>query len=370
MNDDPIIAERLAAAVRYVPVEVERRLEALHARSRSRVGRRRAAALATAAAIGIAAVVLTWRLAPRADHSQPVGRGIFSGINGWVVISDVGLEAIDPATSSGSSPVVLTHPPSGRFDVPMSWSSDGTTLLFARYATGHAAGGPGDLFLLDQSGRLTHIAHGSGIWGSVSPDATRVVYQDDDRTGGGLARRIFVVNVDGGTPRLVAGGFHAPSAGWPTWSPDGTRIAYLDRARGIVIVRADGTGVTRRIPISDPRITWMSGLAWSPDGSRFALIGEHGACASYVCYQRGITTSQVFVMGLDGTGLTQITGDPQFHKNADWCPSWSPDGKWIAYLHSSAPMFVSSDPQGSARHVLSNTQYGFAVCGIAWNPSE
>ena len=140
-------------------------------------------------------------------------------------------------------------------------------------------------------------------------------------------------------------------------------------APGIAIVRADGTGVAQRIPISDPGIGWISGLAWSPDGSRFALIGEHGSCASYVCYQDGRATSQVFVMDSDGTGLTQITGDPQFHKNADWCPSWSPDGRWITYLHWSVPMFVSSDPQVPARHALSNTQYGFAMCGIAWNPS-
>ena len=179
MTQDSNIADRLAAAVRYVPVEVEGRLDALHDRTRSRTGRRRATALVIAAAIGITSVFLAWRLVPRADHPQPAGPGgIFSGIGGWVVISDVGLEAIDPAANSGSSPVMLTHPPGEQFDVPMSWSSDGTTLLFARYTEGHAALRPGDLFLLDSSGRLTQVAHGSGIWGSLSPDATKVVYQD------------------------------------------------------------------------------------------------------------------------------------------------------------------------------------------------
>jgi Tol biopolymer transport system component len=247
----------------------------------------------------------------------------------------------------------------------MSWSSDGTTLLFARYS--HDGAGPGDLLLLHASGRTTNVATGSGIWGTLSPDGTRVVYQDWDRTGGGLARRIFVLDVDGGEPRLVAGGFHAPSASWPTWSPDGTRIAYLDRARGIAIVRADGPGIPQHIRISDARITWISGLAWSPDGSRFALIGEHGSCGSFACYQAGTTTSQVFVVNLDGSGLRQLTGDPQFQKNVDWCPSWSPDGTQIGYLHSSVPMVVSLDAESPA-HRLGATSYPYMTCGIGWNP--
>jgi Tol biopolymer transport system component len=57
--------------------------------------------------------------------------------------------------------------------------------------------------------------------------------------------------------------------------------------------------------------------AVSPDGSRLAYVGpvdEQG-------------DSQIFIAGIDGTGVRQVTNAP----NGAWSPAWSPDGTTIAY---------------------------------------
>src|SRR5436309_353083 len=117
---------------------------------------------------------------------------------------------------------------------------------------------------------------------------------------------IYVMNANGtGIQRLtddLAFDF------WPSWSPDGSRIAFTsdrDSQTGsvnleIYVMNADGSGVVRLTTLGAP-----SELpAWSPDGSRIAFDSD----------------AEIYVMRADGTGLARVTGTDA----ANYIPRWRP----------------------------------------------
>jgi Tol biopolymer transport system component len=111
---------------------------------------------------------------------------------------------------------------------------------------------------------------------------------------------IYLVNNDGGgLARLTYGGF-------PSFSPDGTRIAFT-RSGHVYVMEADGTGISRH-----PALALASGgLAWSPDGTRIAFVGTRdGEDGLIIVNSDGGRTAQ-FVEEIPADNVT---------------PSWSPDG--------------------------------------------
>jgi len=68
-------------------------------------------------------------------------------------------------------------------------------------------------------------------------------------------------------------------ASWPSWSPDGNRLAFadnnnyftIDGGRNLYVVNPDGTGLSQISGFTDPTNGFPHGAIWSPDGS--ALVG-------------------------------------------------------------------------------------------------
>lgn len=116
----------------------------------------------------------------------------------------------------------------------------------------------------------------------------------------------------------------------PTWSPDGSQIAYLamaadGSARGaIFVIDVDGGApvlVQDRLQYAPP--------AWSPDGSALALGGDGAAPSGIALYDLATGT------------LEQVTTD------GGTAPRWSPDGSRIAYnLGAPRDIAVLSLPAG------------------------
>jgi Tol biopolymer transport system component len=91
------------------------------------------------------------------------------------------------------------------------------------------------------------------------------------------------------------------------------RIAVSDETNDIWSMRADGTHVRRLT--SAPAMEFDP--TWSPDGSRIA----------YRHQTDDDETTEIFVMDADGSDRRNLTSNDV----ADWGPAWSPDGSSIAF---------------------------------------
>jgi dipeptidyl aminopeptidase/acylaminoacyl peptidase len=98
-------------------------------------------------------------------------------------------------------------------------------------------------------------------------------------------------------------------------SEDGSTIAYIAAPVGLGYTQAvvmDADGSNRRV-IATPGLD-VSGVALSPDGTQLAIASDIGG-------------SDIYVLNVDGTGLRQLTTD----SGTDQYPQWSPDGSTIVY---------------------------------------
>ena len=89
-------------------------------------------------------------------------------------------------------------------------------------------------------------------------------------------------------------------------------------------MRADGSDV-RALSHGDPNEFVDFDPVWSPDGRRIAFVRSFGSIGNAV--GPGTLGSEIYVMNADGTRKRRLTRN----RLADGSPSWSPDGKRIAF---------------------------------------
>ncbi|MCH7744877.1 MAG: PD40 domain-containing protein [Chloroflexi bacterium] len=143
---------------------------------------------------------------------------------------------------------------------------------------------------------------------SWSPDGSKIAFVSK-RNG---ISEIYVINADGSEPTRLT---FNKSRDWDsTWSPDGSKIAFASRRDAdfeIYVMNADGSEPTRLTHNDVP--DWNP--TWSPDGSKIAFASERDG------------NSEIYAMNADGTNQTNLTQS----KSVDTRPSWSPDGSKIAF---------------------------------------
>jgi Tol biopolymer transport system component len=208
-----------------------------------------------------------------------------------------------------------------------TWSPDGTKIAFSMGGGDSSAG----IYVMNADGtgmkRLTK--DGMGNWYPAwSPDGTKIAYASDSYVEG---QGIYVMNTDGtGQTRISPAGEWSTPDSNPAWSPDGTKIAfnsyrYVMNADGtgmeapgqIYIMNADGTGLTRIISeiwkdhsnsyFSDDMIP-----TWSPDGTKIAFMSR-SAITNW--------NWQIYVMNADGTRRTPLSNRLFNAHNPDWGPA-------------------------------------------------
>lgn len=226
------------------------------------------------------------------------------------------------------------------------------------------------------------ILHGA----SLSPDSGQVVYCASQLAEGGDEEHLhlWLLPLDGGKARALTTGPYRDSE--PQWAPDGKRIAFLSN-RGekpqLYLIALDG-GEPEALTALPQGVG--SGPAWSPDGSHlaFSALPEARETDSSRPYRvtRHIprfdglgnpdeAAQAIFVVPATGGEARRLTGDALHHGN----PTWSPDGKEIAFVAS-----INDDSFRSHAHLRCVTltgeerivvsEWGYVEYGssLAWTP--
>jgi TolB protein len=178
--------------------------------------------------------------------------------------------------------------------------------------------------------------------------ATQFVYLVD--------KRAFRIDSDGYNEVSVTGsGEQALS---PTWSPDGSRVAYtrFHEGSGSIVIEDLRSGSQTTVPgtTRDLNITPM----FSPDGQwiAFARVGEDG--------------TDIFKANLaSGTAPQRLTAG-RFADNLS--PTYSPDGRRIAFVSTRAglPQVYVMSADGTDQELLAPFDYGVTGSSNApeWSP--
>lgn len=164
---------------------------------------------------------------------------------------------------------------------------------------------------------------------SFAPDGRRVVFTRIVESVVAPTAGLFTVDTGRRrvTPLLADGAVDLSAA----WSADGQTIAFSrlagagDGLRQATLYLADADGANVRQLGSAP----LRGVspAWSPDGTHLAFISfddrNDPPCPADACPPSG----ELYVVGADGSGLRRLTRSSADDEH----PSWSPDGKRIAF---------------------------------------
>jgi Tol biopolymer transport system component len=196
-----------------------------------------------------------------------------------------------------------------------AWSPDGETIFFSRAFENRYGDACRSILRVRKNGRgLGRVTRPDGRhshWdAAVSPDGRRVAFTDEAGCESGASSfALRVVDASGrrtsDLSRLPGNAYSYSDADHedPTWSPDGSRVAFYrsnQRNPGVHVANRDGSGM-RRVT---PKTLGGHSPAWSPDGAWIAFVGRRG----------------IYVIHPDGTGLRSLTRTKRYESSPAWLP--------------------------------------------------
>lgn len=302
-----------------------------------------------------------------------------------------------------------------------AWSPDGRELVYVVSFMGEMS----SLVVVAADGNAARMIPNAGTevadpaW---SPDGTRIAFVGREsffNPEEGIRFYLFVINADGSgktrvaTEPLTFSSFpYPPDASGPSWSADGTRLAFTSVRDGnaeIYTVSPSGGAVTRLTnnPAADTLPTWLGnhGIAFTStrNGARdvcvmfpdsplisgepliFGITGNAGnnfdadwqsltptppstVSASRLVFLRINPTSNnadIYTSNPDGTNEVTVTNSPE----TEFAPAWSPDGTMIAYIRGPERALFVMNADGSNVRRLTPVSTGPAF-KPSWSPDS
>ncbi|MBI3855605.1 MAG: PD40 domain-containing protein [Planctomycetes bacterium] len=234
---------------------------------------------------------------------------------------------------SGTNRDLLTIDPSGgeatpvaaadTYDETPAWAPDGLTLVFSSSREGHYG-----LYTWDKKLEKVALAQYRDSAPSWSPDGRRIAYMSDR----GESWQIYSIGPNGRDEKRLTNSKSNDT--WPVWSPDGGSLLFLSERGGqqdlylMKVLPAEREPNPKPDKAAEPvkyaeepkAVTndraWDGRPSWSPDGKWIAWPSQREG------------KSAIYVMDAAGNNVRRLT---PLDSEADE-PSWSPDGKRIVFV--------------------------------------
>jgi dipeptidyl aminopeptidase/acylaminoacyl peptidase len=216
-------------------------------------------------------------------------------------------------------------------DAQSDWSPDGNRIVFRNRRNNSFQVAIIDFTVRDAATgrpRVTDVPRAADGTQSSQPawfpdGSDRLLYR---RTNAPVMTRsdIWAMDTDGGNRRPIA--VLPEDQLYPSFSPDMTKLLFATSApgggRGIQVMDVASGAVTT---LFDPTVeSFDSGPSWSPDGRRIAFESDIDG------------DMEIYVMNADGSDVQQITHNTLWDEG----PAWSPDGTRFAFSRGTGDLTV------------------------------
>jgi len=167
------------------------------------------------------------------------------------------------------------------------------------------------------------------------------------------------------------------SDGFPSWSPDGSQIAFYSDY-SIEVINADGSGRRHVIGAFNE---YAFSPAWSPDGSRIAFVSTRGDTD----YEIWTVPAGGVAPGAPAVRLTTTPRDSWGKGQDDSAPAWSPDSRRLVFVSRNRDLVdacdvyamdaVDGDGDGNGDNLLRLTRENSQNCSPwedinpSWSPA-
>lgn len=186
----------------------------------------------------------------------------------------------------------------------------------------------------------------------LSPDGRRIAFSHECA--------IWIVRADGSELRRVTGGTRCAQT--PAWSPDGRRLAFSDVFRrsgrrvsaAVAVVNVEGSGLRHVSRRDDGLFIDDAAPTWSPDGRRIAFQSSSIFPEGFRHLPAGYVVSQIVTMTRAGYYATGPETSPfDVDPTADWVADSAPSWSPDGARVLFQRTFVrSADPARSVENVL------------------